>query len=259
MPYTDMTPPFCNGIGQSSAQRYWGETNLEELGSSRDDMAAGAVDNGIEIGPVLWQQGLDLLIPAFFLVDDTALCAQLDCPVNLVLVSACDVDVAAACDGKGQGHEGDAAANARDQNVSTGDGIPALDLECAPCGEASEGKGSSFLVAEVLRALFQLGHVDGAHVLQRASGVGLGAAHDGISLGVLWPFGVILPARAGVQDDALVEPCLGCWGGAGRCHDADAVCEERDAKGSAGVEVLADEEVAVVERSCCESYDGLSK
>jgi hypothetical protein len=64
-----------------------------------------------------------------------------------------------------------------------------------------------------------------------------------------------LPAGAGVEDDALVEP-LFCTG-AGRCDESDAVGEERDAEGCARVQVLADEEVAVVEGGGCEGYDGL--
>jgi hypothetical protein len=43
-----------------------------------------------------------------------------------------------------------------------------------------------------------------------------------------------------------VQPFLGRGGGACRGDGADAVGEEGDAEGGAGVEVLADEEVAVV-------------
>jgi len=49
-----------------------------------------------------------------------------------------------------------------------------------------------------------------------------------------------------------------CGGGcAGGGDDADAVCEEGNAEGCAWVQVLADEEVAVVERGGGEGYEGL--
>ena len=64
-----------------------------------------------------------------------------------------------------------------------------------------------------------------------------------------------MPAGARVEDDALVEPL--CCGGAGRCDEPNAVGEERDAEGCAWVQVLADEEVTVVEGGGCEGYDGL--
>lgn len=74
---------------------------------------------------------------------------------------------------------------------------------------------------------------------------------------MLWPVEAVLPACAGVQYDALVEPWLGCRRRACAFDDADTICKKRYAKGGAGVEVLADKEVAVVEGGCCEGYDGL--
>jgi len=67
----------------------------------------------------------------------------------------------------------------------------------------------------------------------------------------------VFPARARVEYDALVEPCFGGRRGPGRCHNADAVGEQRDAEGCAWVEMLADEEVTVVEGGGGEGYDGL--
>lgn len=69
--------------------------------------------------------------------------------------------------------------------------------------------------------------------------------------------GVVFPACARVEEDAFSGPLLGGGGGPRGCDDADAVGEEGDAEGSARVEVLADEEVAVVEGGGGEGYDGL--
>jgi hypothetical protein len=74
---------------------------------------------------------------------------------------------------------------------------------------------------------------------------------------VFGPFEAVFPARARVEYDALLEPFLRVWGGSGRRDGADAVGEERDAEGCARVEVLADEEVAVVEGGGGEGCDGL--
>ena len=94
-------------------------------------------------------------------------------------------------------------------------------------------------------------------ISQRACRVGLCAAQNCVASGCFGAVRGVFPARAGVEDDALVEPFLCGGGGAGRCDGADAVGEERDAEGRAGVEVLADEEVAVVEGRGGEGYDGL--
>ena len=92
---------------------------------------------------------------------------------------------------------------------------------------------------------------------QCACRVGLCAAQNRVAGGCFRAVGCVFPARARVEDDALVEPSLCGGGGAGRCDGADAVGKERDAEGCAGVEVLADEEVAVVEGCGGEGYDGL--
>lgn len=70
-------------------------------------------------------------------------------------------------------------------------------------------------------------------------------------------FDAVFPARAGVEDDALVEPGVGGGRGAGRGDNPDAVGKKRNAKSSARVEVLADEEITVVQRSSGKSYDSL--
>jgi hypothetical protein len=92
-------------------------------------------------------------------------------------------------------------------------------------------------------------------ISQGTCGVRLRAAEDRVAARCFGPVGRVGPACAWVQDDALVEPLFRCR--AGRCDKTDAVGEEGDAEGSAGVEVLADEEVAVVEGGGCEGYDGL--
>ena len=57
----------------------------------------------------------------------------------------------------------------------------------------------------------------------------------------------ILPSAAGSQDDFLSDPGFG--GGATHPgYNAVAVCEDRDLERGRGVEVLAEEEVTVVER-----------
>lgn len=71
------------------------------------------------------------------------------------------------------------------------------------------------------------------------------------------PLGAVFPACPRVENDALVEPLRGGGRAAGRCDDAGAVGEERDAKGGTRVEVLADEEVAVVEGGGAEGDNGL--
>ena len=58
---------------------------------------------------------------------------------------------------------------------------------------------------------------------------------------------IIFPAGSRRQDDALIVVRLCRGGGAGGSDDADAVGAEGDGEGRPGVEVLADEEVAVVE------------
>jgi hypothetical protein len=68
----------------------------------------------------------------------------------------------------------------------------------------------------------------------------------------------VFPACTGVQQDALIEPVFGGGGVTGGGYEADAVCEEGDAEGCAWVEVLAYEEVAVVQGCGCEGYNGLS-
>jgi hypothetical protein len=110
----------------------------------------------------------------------------------------------------------------------------------------------------VLGTQFQLACVQRDDVSECACGIRLGAAHDGIALWVFRPLERIGPADAWVQDDALVEPG-GCGGrGARGSYDTDAVGKERDAEGCARVQVLADEEVAVVEGGGGEGYDGLA-
>ena len=69
--------------------------------------------------------------------------------------------------------------------------------------------------------------------------------------------GVIFPARSWIEYDAFSLPFLGGGGRASGCDEADSVGEEGHAEGGAGVEVLADEEVAVVEGGGGERYDGL--
>jgi hypothetical protein len=68
---------------------------------------------------------------------------------------------------------------------------------------------------------------------------------------------VVFPASAGIRDNALVQPLLCGAGGPGGRYEADAIGEEGDAECRAWVEVLADEEVAVVEGGGCEGYDDL--
>jgi hypothetical protein len=63
---------------------------------------------------------------------------------------------------------------------------------------------------------------------------------------MLRAFHTVFPACAGVQQDALVEPLFRGGGGTGGGYEADAVGEEGDAEGCAWVEVLANEEVAMV-------------
>lgn len=99
----------------------------------------------------------------------------------------------------------------------------------------------------MLWRLLDLARVDADILLQRAERVQFRAAEDRVAGRGLGPVGRGGPSRAGVQDDALVEPVGGGGGGAGGSDDAAAVGEEGDGEGRPGVEVLADEEVAVVE------------
>ena len=85
------------------------------------------------------------------------------------------------------------------------------------------------------RRLLQRVGRDGQTVCQRAEGVQLGPAEDGVALGILRAVGVGGPATTWVQDDALAEPGLSEGGAAGRSDDAAAVGEEGDAEGRAGV------------------------
>lgn len=73
---------------------------------------------------------------------------------------------------------------------------------------------------------------------------------------MLGAFGRVFPACSRVQEDALAVPFLRRRGRACGGDDADAVCEEGYAEGGARVEMLADEEVAVVEGGGGEGYDG---
>jgi len=60
------------------------------------------------------------------------------------------------------------------------------------------------------------------------------------------PIETIFPARARVEYNALVQPFLSRGRGTRGRNDADAIGEEGDAECCAWVQVLADEEVAVV-------------
>jgi hypothetical protein len=110
----------------------------------------------------------------------------------------------------------------------------------------------------MLRTRLQLPRIQRRDVRERAGGVELCAAHDGVSLRVLGAVRAVFPAGARVEEDALAFPFLG--GGGGPCggDDADAVGEEGHAEGGARVEMLADEEVAVIEGGG-EGYDGLKR
>jgi hypothetical protein len=83
-------------------------------------------------------------------------------------------------------------------------------------------------------------------ILGRAEQAGFRAAEDGVASGGFGAIGGVLPAAAGHQDYRLSEPGFG-GRGADCGHDAVAVCEEGHFEGGAGVEVLAEEEVAVIE------------
>ncbi len=106
----------------------------------------------------------------------------------------------------------------------------------------------------MLGRFLELGGGDADELLQRAERVEFCAAQDGVRAGGAGGrvgFGAVGrggPARAGVQDDAFVQPGGGGGRGAGGDDGAAAVGEEGHVEGGAGVEVLADEEVAVVER-----------
>lgn len=158
---------------------------------------------------------------------------------------------------KQQHHQRHAPTNPRNQNIPPGNRIPALDPERPPRRQPRQRQRRRLLVAQMRRALFQLPGIERHDVGQRARGIRLGATEDGVALGVLGAVEAVFPPRARVEHDALVEPGFGGRGPARRGDDADAVGEEGHAEGCAGVQVLADEEVAVVEGGGGEGYDGL--
>jgi len=91
-------------------------------------------------------------------------------------------------------------------------------------------------------------------LLQRPQLARLRPAQNLIPRLVFGPRRVIFPAPARRQDDLLPKPGFR-GGGAERGDDAEAVCEEGDSEGRGGVEVLAQEEVAVVEGGGVEGYE----
>jgi hypothetical protein len=58
----------------------------------------------------------------------------------------------------------------------------------------------------MLGTLLQLRRIQDADILQRAHGITLRAAHDGIAFGVFRSIGIVFPPGSGVQHNALVEP-----------------------------------------------------
>jgi hypothetical protein len=68
---------------------------------------------------------------------------------------------------------------------------------------------------------------------------------------------VVFPASAGVEDNALVQPLFCGTGGPRGRDEADAIGKKGDAECRARVEVLADEEVAVIEGGGCKGYNDL--
>ena len=80
----------------------------------------------------------------------------------------------------------------------------------------------------------------GAHVGE------LGASCDGEALSVFGASGIALPATHGRQDDRLINKVGSLGARAGRYNSAGAIGEHGRIKVNGGVEVLADEEVAMI-------------
>lgn len=223
---------------------------LEQPDRLGHDLAAGSVDDGIEVGAVLGEDGLQVLFPGVLLVVDAALGAELNGLFELGFVARGHEDVAAKRHGELEDLEGDAAADAGDENVLPGPSSAALGDEGAPAGEADERERGPLGGREVLGRQLNLVLVHG-DVVERGADLGeLGAARDGELPLVLGPRGVGLPPAHGRQDDGLVQEVGARDVGPDGLDGAVAIGEERVGEGDGGIQVVADEEVAVVEGRC---------
>lgn len=225
-------------------------TYLEQFGANRDDIATGAVDNGVELF-VLGRQLLQkLLVPSFFLVIDTAFGSEGDGFLDLLLAAAGDPDVCAGGPGILQGHQGDAAANAGDQDVLTRLEIvsTALDHHGSPSGEPREDERSGLGRRQMRGSLLELALINAHILLEHAVGVGLCPAEDLIPALLLGALEAVLPSGPGVHNDSLALP-LRARVAAHRHHSPAAIRQKGNTEGGAGVQVLTDEEIPVVQRS----------
>jgi hypothetical protein len=225
------------------------KTDLQKTDALGHDIAAGAIDNSIQHLIFSRQHAQQFLIPVLVLVDHAALRAQLDGLINLLLTPTRDPHVGARSPRKLQRTQRHATTNARNQHVLARPQIPvaALDHDGAPRGQTRQRPRRGLGITEMRRRLLDLVRGNHHELLQRAVGVVFRAAQDRVAGLGLGSFQRRLPARAWVHDHALALPFLRGRRAAGRHDGAAAVGEERDAELDARVEVLADEEVAVVE------------
>ena len=97
----------------------------------------------------------------------------------------------------------------------------------------------------MLRRLFELASINRHRLAKRAQRVDLRAAQDSIPFRRLRTIRIVLPSRARVDYDSLALPLRSTR--ASGDDDTAAVREEGDAEANGWVQVLSDEEVAVVE------------
>lgn len=240
-----MTPP-CWGVVSSEQPGGRRCSDLEQLRAERDDVAACTVNDGIKLASSR-QHGGELRLPAFLLVVDAALCAQLFGLAELLFAAARHVDVCALCRCKQQRHERDTTANARHENVASLRRIAALGDDGPPCRQACQRQRCRLHRAQMRRRFLQLSCLHRHLLSQCAHGVELGAAEDGVAAWALGALGAVLPSCARVENDALAGPAARRRVAACGRDKACAVGEERHSERGARVQVLAQKDVAVVE------------
>lgn len=221
----------------------------EEADGLGDDVAAGAVDDGVEVGARGRELRRQLLVPPWFLVGDAALGAEAAGALELGRVAGGDVDVAAHGGGELEDVEGDAAADAGDEDVAARGVVDAavegLGDEGAPAREADEREGGGLVGGQVGGGQLDLVGGDGDVVLGGAGGRQGRGPDDAEGLGVLGAVGRRRPPAAGGQHYGLADEGPGFR--AGVYYGAVAVGQHRVVERYARVQVLPDEEVPVVQ------------